>query len=111
MTLQNAFGDIALDSSVQQTVTTLAAIQALTTEVRTLSETMNYFLSSVLEKMPRVDATDRVIVNTTETTAPVTISSGTVTTLTGLGGRDATYIPVALANAGANYIYDNVRIT
>lgn len=77
-----------------------------------------YLLSSILEKLPRVDAADRLLVSHSESNPTVSIASAqtlaTVTTLVGLtnvGGRDAAHAAFALANAGAMHIYDNIRVT
>lgn len=74
-------------------------------------------LSAMLEKMPRVDVNDRLLVNPSESTSPVTVSSGTVTTVTtvgtvsnqtNVGGRDASHMAYAAANAGSMHIYNNL---
>ena len=74
-----------------------------------------YLLSSILEKLPRVDAADRLLVSHSESNPTVSIASAqtlaTVTTLTNVGGRDAAHAAFALANAGAMHIYDNIRVT
>lgn len=74
-----------------------------------------YLLSSILEKLPRVDVADRVLVSHAESNPTVSIASAqtlaTVTTLTNVGGRDAAHAAFALANAGAMHIYDNIRVT
>lgn len=74
-----------------------------------------YLLSSILEKLPRVDVADRVLVSHAESNPTVSIASAqtlaTVTTLTNVGGRDAAHVAFALANAGAMHIYDNIRVT
>ena len=96
------------------TEATLEAIRVLTAEVRNLSETILYYISSTLEKMPRLDAADRIIINGSEITQTVTISSGTVTTLsdqTNIGGRPASNMAVAISNSGAQYLYDNILVT
>lgn len=96
------------------TEATLEAIRVLTAEVRNLSETILYYISSTLEKMPRLDASDRIIINGSEITQVVTISSGTVTTLsdqTNIGGRPASNMAVAISNSGAQYLYDNILVT
>ena len=96
------------------TEATLEAIRVLTAEVRNLSETILYYISSTLEKTPRLDAADRIIINGSEITQVVTISSGTVTTLsdqTNIGGRPASNMAVAISNSGAQYLYDNILVT
>lgn len=77
-----------------------------------------FLLSSMLEKMPRVDAAERLLVSHAESNPTVAISSAqtvaTVTTLggvTNIGGRDAAHAAFALANMGALHIYNNILVT
>lgn len=81
-----------------------------------------YLLLAILEKMPRVDANDRLVVNPSESTSPVTISSGTVTTAAdltrlnnmgtiGATSRPADGVPLHLSNAGAMHIYNNILVS
>ena len=82
-------------------------------------------LSAILESMPRTDANQRAIVNTseqgnvtvalaaTQTLATVT-TVGSVTTLgnqTNIGGRDASHAAYALANMGTGHIYNNIIVS
>lgn len=107
MALQNLFGDLNLEASQQELLSNLTLI-----------------LAAILEKMPRVDGNDRVI-TTTESAQPVTVSSGTVTTVTTVGTvtavgnmanfgtslRAADAIPTQLSNMGVMHIYDNIRVS
>lgn len=82
-------------------------------------------LLAILEKMPRVDANDRLVVNPSESTSPVTVSSGTVTTVTtladmtrlnnmgtsGVTSKPADAVPLHLSNAGAMHIYNNILVS
>lgn len=73
-------------------------------------------LAAMLDKMPRVDVNDRLIVNPSESTSPVTVASGTITTVTALQNmgslsRPADAIPLHLGNAGALHIYDNIKVS
>ncbi len=72
-------------------------------------------LSSMLEKMPRVDGADRLLVSHSESSPAVTIAAAqtlaTLTTLgnqTNIGGRDASHMAYAAANAGSMHIYNNL---
>ena len=106
MALFNALGELNLEATQQEM----------------LGGTL-MLLSAILEKMPRVDANDRLLVNPSESTSPVTISSGTVTTVTtvasvtalanqtNIGGRDASNMAYAAANAGALHIYDKIIVS
>jgi hypothetical protein len=89
---------------------------------QTLSELLGNFtlvMAAMLEKMPRIDANDRLIINAAEITAPVTVSSGTVTSVTsvstllaaGFASRPLDGLPVQMSNAGAMHIYDNIRFS
>lgn len=66
-----------------------------------------YLLSAILEKLPRIDANDRLIVNTTEVTTGMT---GSLTGLAALGTNNtpANGMSLHLANAGANHLYDRI---
>lgn len=71
-----------------------------------------YLLSAILEKMPRVDAADRLMVSHAESNPTVAFASNqTVTGLTNIGGRDAAHTAFAMANVGALHIYDNIRVS
>jgi hypothetical protein len=81
--------------------------------------TVVLLLSMILEKLPRVDGNDRVMVNASEVAnaaSPVTVSSGTVTTVSSVTGmsnlgasaRPADAIPMHLSMAAASYIYDRI---
>ncbi len=100
MALQNAFDELSLEATQQELLGGALML-----------------LSAILEKMPRVDVNDRLMVNPSESTSPVTVASGTVTTVTTLatltnqtniGGRDASHVAYALANAGSVNIYNNL---
>ncbi len=94
MPLRNAFADLATEDTIQ---------------------TLLYLLTAILEKMPRVDNADRLVITSVEAgSQAVTVSSGTVTTVgnqTNLGGRDATNIPQAIANMGTAHIYNNIIVS
>jgi hypothetical protein len=84
-------------------------------------------LSSILDKLPRTDANDRLITNPSEIAGPVTISSGTVTTVStvtalttaadvnrvnSMGTSAATdAIPLQISNFGAAHIYNMIEVT
>jgi hypothetical protein len=84
-----------------------------------------YYLAAILDKLPRIDANDRLITNPSEVAPATTPVSGTVTatvanatvttvtTLTGLSNigaslRPADAVPMHLANAGSNHLYDRI---
>jgi hypothetical protein len=110
MALQNLLGDLSLESTQQEL---LGGVVVL--------------LAAMLEKMPRVDVNDRLMVNTADqgnvtvalaaaqTLATVT-TVGTLTTagtLQNLGtqSRPADAMPMHASNAGAMHIYDNIKFS
>ena len=100
MPLRNAFEDLATDSAAQTVVHLLAAI---------------------LEKLPRVDANDRVLVSHAESNPTVALASsqtlGTVSTVnaltdqTNFGGRTASQATFAFSNMGTAHIYNNIIVS
>lgn len=97
------------------TEATATAMRAMVDAMSAMTETMQYMLTSILEKMPRVDAADRLMVSHAESSPTVALSSNqtlqTLATMTNIGGRDAAHTAYALANAGALHIYDNIRVS
>lgn len=83
-----------------------------------VTDELIYLLNQILEKMPRVDGADRLMVSHAESNPTVAIASAqtvaTVTTVgavTNIGGRDAAHTAFALANMGALHIYNNIQVT
>lgn len=98
MTMRNAFANLATETNQLSD--------------RELQEGVLYAMLAILEKMPRVDTADRIVTN--QETGSVSISSGTVTTVTtvsNIGGRDAAHASFAMANIGALHIYNNILVT
>ena len=100
MTLRNAFGDLALDTTVQQ-------IRDLQEGVNNLNDTMLVLLSAILEKMPRVTGNDQAAVAIES--GSVAISSGTVTNQAQIGGQEA--LTVARAQMIPFHIYNQIVVT
>lgn len=81
-------------------------------------------LAAILEKLPRVDANDRVLMNASEVNSTVAIT-GAVASVTTVGAvtainslqalgtfnRPADAIPMHLSNAGAMHLYDNIKVS
>lgn len=88
----------------------LAGLNLEETQQELLTQ-MTYLLVGILEKMPRLDGNDRLIVNPSESTSPITISSGTVSNITALGGKDSANIAYATANIGCAHIYNNIIVS
>jgi len=99
MPLQNALGDIALDSTSQ-------SIRDLQTDIRGLTDTLTVLLAAVLEKMPRVTANDQAAVSIEGGTLPWVT---TVTSISGLGSKYSSGDNVNLA--GCQHIYSNITVT
>lgn len=68
-------------------------------------------LTMILEKMPRVDANDRLMVSHAESNPTVVLNSGTVSNVANMGGRDTAHVPQALANMGTQHIYNNIEVS
>lgn len=81
-------------------------------------------LAAILEKLPRVDANDRLLTNASEINSTVAIT-GAVSSVTTVGAvtavgalqtmgtsaKPADGIPMQLSNAGAMHIYDNIKVS
>lgn len=121
MALQNVLGNIALDASVQQVKTavengndTLAAIEALQNEIKILNDTLVTLFSAVLEKMPRVTATDQVAASVesgTLTTVSTVTTCNTLGNITQLGGQEALTTSRAMIMSGAEHIYSKISVS
>lgn len=104
-------GSLPLPSGAS-TEATLSVMRSTVDSMSAMSEMMEYLLTAILEKMPRVDAADRLMVSHAESNPTVAFASNqTVTGLTNIGGRDAAHTAFALANVGALHIYDNIRVS
>ena len=76
-------------------------------------------LAAILESMPRTDANQRAIVNTSDQgnvtvaiAASQTLSAvTTVGNQTNIGGRDASHIAYAAANMGTAHIYNQITVS
>lgn len=104
--LVNAFGAITLESTQQQ-------ILDLQKQIAAQTEMLQIYLSHIAENMPRTDANNRAIVNTSDqgnVLATVT-SCTTVGTISTLGAFPTNAIPMHLSNAGSNYIYDRIVVS
>lgn len=101
MTMRNAFANLATESGQL--------------DDKQLQEAILYALLSMLEKMPRLDAADRLIVSHSESSPSVAIATNqtlaTVGNQTNIGGRDASHIAFAMANVGAAHIYNNIVVS
>lgn len=109
MALQNLFGEVTLEATQQE-----------------MLAQMTLLLAAILEKLPRVDTADRVMVSHAESNPPISIAaSQTLATLTtaadlnrlnnfgtsGVTSKPADAIPLHISNAGAMHIYDNIKVS
>ena len=96
MALQNLFGELNLEATQQE-----------------MLAQMTLLLAAILEKLPRVDTADRVMVSHAES------HLAAVTDLTrlsnfgsaGVTSKPADAIPLHISNAGAMHIYDNIKVS
>lgn len=101
MTMRNAFANLATEASQL--------------DEKQLQEAMLYTLLSMLEKMPRLDGADRLIVTQSESGPSVSIATNqtlaTLSNQTNIGGRDASNVAFAMANIGTAHIYNNIVVS
>lgn len=89
-----------------------------------LLATIGYLLMAMLEKMPRLDTNDRIILGSNEITQNVSLPSGQnlgtlnwlntvgqVNDQTNIGGRSAGVAMFAMSNMGASNIYNNIKVS
>lgn len=78
-----------------------------------------YYLAAILDKLPRTDGNDRLVTNPSEVAPSTTPVSGSLTTVTnvttvaalqtlGTNSMPANAMPLHMANAGANFLYDRI---
>ena len=69
-------------------------------------------LSMILEKLPRMDANDRLLISHAESTVTLTANQSLATIASlGASARIADAIPLHMSNAGCVHIYDNIKVT
>ena len=81
-------------------------------------------LSQILEKLPRLDTMDRLVVNATEVNPTVAIASAqtlatvttvgtcsTVTNVNQMANQGVDFLQRAFSNAGAQYLYNNIIVS
>lgn len=111
MALQNVFGDVSLEATQKE-----------------LLAQCTLLLTAILDRLPRVDANDRVVINssdqgnvtvalaasqtlTTLTTCSTVTSVTTLANQTNIGGKDASNVPTAISNQGVMHIYNNILVS
>lgn len=98
----------------------LGGINQETTQQELLAQS-TLLLSQILEKLPRLDTMDRLIVNATEVNPTVAIASaqtlatvttvGTVTNVNQVANQGVDFLQRAFSNAGAQYLYNNIIVS
>jgi len=95
----------------------LGGISSEATQEQLLSQT-TLLLSQILEKLPRIDTMDRLIVNASEVNPTVALAAsqtlGTVTTVTNVNqvaNQGVDFLTRVLANSGAHYLYNNIIVS
>ena len=120
MTLKNAFGDLALDSSVQEVKDTLGspgqeatleAIRELQSDIKTLADTMLILVSALLEKAPRLSGSDQMAVLVESGSIGTVTTCATLTNLSQVGGRSAQTLADAQIMNGTSHIYSNIMVS
>lgn len=67
-------------------------------------------LAAMLEKMPRLDGADRMVITGSEQPQAVSTVS-TVSNQTNIGGRDASQVAYGIANMGCAHIYNQIKVS
>jgi hypothetical protein len=92
----------------------LGGISSEATQEQLLSQT-TLLLSQILEKLPRTDTMDRLIVNASEVNPIVAIAAsqtlGTVTNVNQVANQGVDFLQRAFSNAGAQYLYNNIIVS
>jgi len=105
-----------INGALPVTDANILALQEVTQSVKDLSDTMLYFITAMLDKMPRLDSNDRMMayidngaLNTLNTLTTVTTVSA-VTNLQNFAGGNTALIPYQMG-AGAAHIYQNIIVS
>lgn len=92
----------------------LGGISQESTQEQLLSQA-TLLLSAILDKLPRTDTMDRLIVNASEVNPTVAIAAsqtlGTVTNLNQVAGQTVDFIPRAMSNSAAQFLYNNIIVS
>lgn len=96
MALQNLFGELNLEATQQE-----------------MLAQMTLLLAAILEKLPRVDTADRVMVSHAESSLAVVADLYRLNNFgaAGVTSKPADAIPLHISNAGAMHIYDNIKVS
>ena len=95
----------------------LGGISQESTQEQLLSQA-TLLLSAILDKLPRTDTMDRLIVNASEVNPTVAIAAsqtlGTVTTVTNVNqvaGQTVDFLPRVMSHSGAQFLYNNIIVS
>ena len=98
-------------------VSILGGISQESTQEQLLSE-MTLLLSAILDRLPRTDTLDRMVVNASEVNQTVAIASSqtlaTVTTVTNvnqISGQSVDFVPKVLSGGSVQTIYNNIIVS
>jgi len=99
----------------------IEALAQISTDIKALNDTLLYFVSAILDKLPRLDTNDRVASNietgtlTSVGTVSTVTTCSTVTNLTSLNNWGTTGNAVwalwNLSDTGATRLYNNITVT
>lgn len=92
----------------------LGGISSEATQEQLLSQT-TLLLSQILERLPRTDTMDRLVVNASEVNPTVAIAASqtlaTVTNVNQVAGQGVHFVPVMMGNSGFQHIYNNIIVS
>jgi hypothetical protein len=102
--------------ATEETLVTVQAVmesqKAIQQSLDELNQTLVLLVNEILAQQPRLDVNNRATVNVeTCVTHGVTISSGTISTLTNLSGGNTAMMPFNFSDAGLTTIYDNLVVS
>ncbi len=104
---------IAKDVTLNEIKSLLDAQNLTNEQLKALNDTILYFVTAMLEKMPRLDANDRAAINMETGTISNIATITTITNMTNLNnlsGGNTAPIPYHLSNLGALHIYNNIKV-
>ena len=92
----------------------LGGISQESTQEQLLSQA-TLLLSAILDKLPRTDTMDRLIVNASEVNPTVAIAAsqtlGTVSNVNQVAGQTVDFLPRAMSHSSAQFLYNNIIVS
>jgi hypothetical protein len=95
------------------TEATLVAIHALSQQIENMADSINTLVQFLYANSPRIDVANRMTVNNSEVTQPVSgtitanIGTGSLANITAISGQPQQYVGQDVPI----YIYDNIKVT